>query len=190
MRWAKYKTPQPRCQSGYLVPGIPDPEGPPQLDPETLWPWGPSAVRLPGQHAQPRARPKPSVTHCRLVSMAAWGPVEPHFGFQGQSHMREEAGPPSGGKTHLDGVLELLVLPLKLLRLLQRAGRDEPGVQHGLTVADPAQHLKRYPGYPSSALPGAAWVPAVTRSKQQRGRVAHTSHMDPIARGLRPVRSV
>ena len=43
-------------------------------------------------------------------------------------------------------MLELLVLPLQLLRLLQRAGRDEPGVQHGLSMADPAQHLEHNTG--------------------------------------------
>lgn len=52
---------------------------------------------------------------------------------------RNEGG--GGGETHLDGVLELLVLPLQLLGLLQGAGSDEPRVQHRLAVPDPAQDL-------------------------------------------------
>ena len=56
---------------------------------------------------------------------------------------------------YLNGVLELLMLPLQLLCLLQRAGRDEPGVQHGLSVADPAQHLEHDTGDSQQrSLPG------------------------------------
>lgn len=117
-----------------------------------------------------RARLRPSpVTPCGLVSIAVWGPMEPHFGFQGQCHVRDEAGLPPGGKTcsrwpapYLDGVLELLVLPLQLLRLLQRAGRDEPGVQHRLAVADPAQHLKRSQVIQARPSRGSPWTSSDT----------------------------
>lgn len=42
--------------------------------------------------------------------------------------------------------LELFMLPLQLLGLRQRAGVHHAGVQHGLTITDPAQHLEKTDG--------------------------------------------
>lgn len=49
---------------------------------------------------------------------------------------------PVSGSVYLNGHLELLVFPLQLLRFRQRAGVHHAGIQHGLAVSDPAQHLK------------------------------------------------
>ena len=38
--------------------------------------------------------------------------------------------------------LELFMLPLQLLGLRQRAGVHHAGIQHGLTITDPTQHLE------------------------------------------------
>lgn len=48
------------------------------------------------------------------------------------SEMSDKEQNLAGGRTpsHLDGVLELLVLSLQLLGLLQGAGCDQAGVQH------------------------------------------------------------
>lgn len=43
--------------------------------------------------------------------------------------------------SHLDCMLKLLVFFLELLSLLQGTGCDEAGVQHGLAITDPTQHL-------------------------------------------------
>lgn len=42
---------------------------------------------------------------------------------------------------YLDGKLELFVLPLQLLCLRQRAGVDQAGIEHWLSIADPSQNL-------------------------------------------------
>lgn len=39
-------------------------------------------------------------------------------------------------------MLKLLMLLLQLLSFLQRAGCDQAGIQHGLAITDPSQHLK------------------------------------------------
>lgn len=94
--------------------------------------------------------------NCTSASTVNWGAAESRFDFQGQGYhgtgcdrlvlRLERPGAGRAGRAYLDGVLELLMLPLQLLRLLQRAGRDEAGIQHRLPVADPAQHLQRYTG--------------------------------------------
>lgn len=42
---------------------------------------------------------------------------------------------------YLYGHLELFMLPLQLLGLRQRAGVYHAGIQHGLTITNPTQHL-------------------------------------------------
>lgn len=70
-------------------------------------------------------------------------------------------------------MLELLMLPLQLLRLLQRAGCDEPGIQHGLSVADPAQHLKHDTGNSKQRSPTPGQPPWGLLCG---GRAAHISY--------------
>lgn len=58
---------------------------------------------------------------------------------------------------YLDGQLELFMLPLQLLRLRQRAGIDQAGIEHWLSIADPSQNLgslEKHTGeWPSAASP-------------------------------------
>lgn len=59
------------------------------------------------------------------------------------NHRTERGGEGGAARCgcYLDGQLELLVLPLQLLRFRQGAGVDQAGVQHRLSIADPSQDL-------------------------------------------------
>lgn len=109
-----------------------------------------------------RLPPSP-VIHCRCVSAAILGPLnpiwlagsEPHEGLNRLALRLERPPRRQDPLPYLNGMLELLVLSLELLCLLQRAGCDEPGIQHRLSIADPAQHLERHTGSQSSRPPHA-----------------------------------
>lgn len=72
---------------------------------------------------------------------------------------RAESGREGGAARfgcYLDGELELLVLTLQLLCFRQRAGIDQAGVEHGLSIADPSQNLQSEDKHTAESAPAAS----------------------------------
>ena len=173
LRDQQNRTPlKPRPWHGSRVPSVPDRgrcilPGPSRREDSGSHQafWG-GAVRSPSWHTHrplhyshlpvcfPEGNCRASALPLRVLLNPVWLSSVPREGAY--MHVLRRA---AGRCPYLDGVLELLVLPLQLLCLLQGAGCDESGIQHRLSVADPAQHLK-YDTGTSKPLPSPGGPPA------------------------------